>query len=449
MIYLKKLENIKIPSDRQREIFDQTAHQELIISIEEVGLINAICVRKPYKSEIEDGIYLETDLILIAGERRLRAMKEIYELGGKVKFSELYIPHESVPCTLYEELTVAEAVQIELDENIKRSNITWQEQAKATKRLNELLGKLSQEKHEPPPTVAKLTELITGKTGGSSQDMVRTDLIVAKHLDNPAISKAGSAKEALKILKREEESNKNRQLALEIGETYGKSNNLIYCGNCLDILSDLKYEGHFDVILTDPPYGMNADQFGDSGGKLQAEHKYDDSRDTWFELMKAFSVLSYKITKDQAHAYIFCDIEQFFELKYLMTQAGWAVFRTPLTSRKLNSGRVPDPTCGPRRQAEWILYAIKGRKPVKMIAPDVIDNKGDNPFQHAAGKSTELFLELLNRSTSPGDNVLDAFAGTFTILRAAKPLQLNTVAIELDEASYGMGITELNRLYGE
>ena len=449
MIYMKKLDSIKIPADRQRTIFDPNAHQELVTSIEEVGLINAICVRKPNLKELEENIYCESDLILVAGERRLRAVTELHSLEVKFTFSEVHVPLNSVPCTLYEDLTVAEAVQIELDENIKRSNITWQEQAKATQRLNVLLGKLSEEKSESPPTVAKLTELITGKTGGSSQDIVRTDLIVANHLDNPAVSKATSAKEALKILKKEEEASKNRQLALKIGETYGKDNNKIFHGDCLEVLKGFEFTGYFDVILTDPPYGMGADEFGDSAGKLSNTHNYDDSYESWLKLMQIFARVAYYVTKPQAHAYIFCDFDNFHVLKDFMIDAGWDVFRTPLISRKLNSGRVPDPTCGPRRQAEFILYAIKGRKPVKVIAPDVIDNKGDNPHNHAAGKSSELYLDLLRRSVSPGDNVLDAFAGTFTILRAAKTLKINTVAIEKDIASYGIGVTELNNLYGE
>jgi len=38
----------------------------------------------------------------------------------------------------------------------------------------------------------------------------------------------------------------------------------------------------FDVILTDPPYGMGADEFGDSGGLTEGAHAYKDDEEYFF-----------------------------------------------------------------------------------------------------------------------------------------------------------------------
>ena len=185
------------------------------------------------------------------------------------------------------------------------------------------------------------------------------------------------------------------------------------------------------------------------------QHHYDDSRESWKKLMggtkdqyiiPGWCSLAYRLAKPQAHAYVFCDIDRFHELKQYMTAAGWDVFRTPLIVHKQNSGRVPRPQHGPRRQYELILYAIKGDKPVTHIYPDVIPCTGDDNLGHGAQKPVELYVNLLQRSVRPGDTVLDTFAGTGTVFPAAHTFKCRATGIELDEGSYGICVKRLAEL---
>jgi DNA modification methylase len=206
-------------------------------------------------------------------------------------------------------------------------------------------------------------------------------------------------------------------------------------------------DGQFDVILTDPPYGMNAQDFGDGGGKLTGiEHRYEDTPESWRELMTCWATASYAMAKKEAHAYVFCDIDRFHELKTFMEIAGWYVFRTPLIDYKTDSGRVPLPDRGPRRQWEMILYAIKGNKPVTHIYPDVIPCQADPNMTHGAQKPVALYVNLLKRSVRPGDQVLDTFAGSGTIFPAAHSLQCIATGIEQNPEYYGMSLRRLQDL---
>lgn len=446
-----KLSDLVILEDRQRQEFEPNALMELTESIRDNGLMHAPVVR-----EFND------DLVLVAGERRIKAMQDLWALGEEVSYDGHVIPEGYIPYTTLGELSVLDAEEAELDENLKRRDLTWQEHAAAVQRLHALRNsqKIEHMKEyvesaggnveEVPAkavyqTIADTAEELTGRRDGAYQDAVRKEIIVAKHLHNPEVAKAKSVDEAFKILKRHEETARNIQLAADLGSSFTSASHTLLQGSCLDFMRDTSKQ--FDVILTDPPYGMGADQFSDGGGKMTGiEHKYDDSYESWKKLMEAFCPLTYAIAKAQAHAYIFCDIDRFHELKALMQAAGWYVFRTPFTVFKLNSGRVPLPDQGPRRQSEWLLYAIKGKKPVTHIYPDVISCTGDDNTSHGAQKPVSLFQNLLQRSVRPGDEVFDGFAGSGTIFPAAHLCKVKATACELTPEYFAIAQSRLAKL---
>src|SRR5205807_10013247 len=180
------------------------------------------------------------------------------------------------------------------------------------------------------------------------------DLILARHLDNPVVAKAGSRKEAFKALKRDEETRRHAALGRAIGETFSSKMHTLKQGNCLDVMKELAPES-FDVLLTDPPYGIGADEFGDSAGKTAGSHSYRDGAEEWFEMMKHFTPLMTSLMKPESHAYIFCDIEHFYQLRIWMLADGWKVFRTPLIWVNQTAMRAPWPDQGPQRKWQMVL----------------------------------------------------------------------------------------------
>ena len=146
--------------------------------------------------------------------------------------------------------------------------------------------------------------------------------------------------------------------------------------------------------------------------------------------------------------YIFCDIDQFHNLKHWAEAVGWYVFRTPFVYYKKDATRVPLPDRGPRRAYELILYAIKGNKQVNQILNDVIEGVQDNSIEkmHGARKPISVYTNLLQRSVKAGDEVLDAFAGSGTLLPAAHSLLCKATLIEQEEEYYGLCLQRLKNL---
>lgn len=441
--------------DRQRKEFEPIALGELSQMIADKQLMHAIVTRDLPESGMvlscKTGQPVTPDpdgKILVAGERRLRAIMDMWMLGGTLRYDGHTIPENYVPITGLGSLSQLEAEEAEWEENYGRADLTWQEKSAAQAKLHRIRSQQAQAAGRVH-TVADTAMELTGRSDGSYQAAVRTNIIVAKHLDNPEVAKAKSVDEALKILKRQENTSRNVALAHSVGKTFNASVHSVHNVNCLDWMRTSEPE-RFDVILTDPPYGMGADSFGDGGdGRLANNtHHYKDDYESWHALMTQWCPLSFRVAKPQAHAYVFCDIDNFPTLRSLMREAGWYVFRTPFICTKPNSGRVPLPDEGPRRQYETILYAIKGHKKTTAIYPDVITTTADAGLQHGAQKPVALYEDLLRRSVRPGDDVLDCFGGSGTLLPAAHSHKVKATVLELNPEYYGICLNRAKTLDG-
>ncbi len=428
------LSAITVKPGRQRKHFDAAKLHEFSDRISAEGLLHPLVLR------IEGDSY-----ILVAGERRLRAITDLADLGVCIKHDGSVLPCGFVPYTLFEDLDPLAAEEAELSENINREDLTWQERAAAHAHLKSLRDRQAAARGDTPPSVAELAVEVRGSGEGGNQEITRRELIIARHLDDPEVKAAKSVYEAWKLLKKKESSAKDRALGELVGRTFTAEQHNAINADSISWLAECPAET-FDVILTDPPYGMNADQFGDSGGLAAGAHGYKDDAQNFFRILGAATQHFGRITKPQAHLYWFCDIDFFEYARRAFTEAGWEVFRTPLIWYKKTGMRAPWPHSGPQRKYEVILYAVKGKRPVTKMAGDVLDFAPDDNMGHAAQKPVALFQELLTRSVHPGDAVLDPFCGSGPIFPAAHELKCRATGIEMDQASYGIAVKRIEQL---
>lgn len=435
-MHLVKAEHISIAPDRQRREFDEQSILDLANSIADIGLISPIVVRLS-----------EGSMVLVAGERRLRAIETLNGLGQSFAHGGRPIPEGSVPCVLHADLDPIDAFEIELEENIRRVDLTWQERSTATSQLYELRRLQAQKRGLAMPDSENFAMAVhPDQTPAAAQRAVKEELILAKHLKDPDVARAPSAREGMKVIQRKEEAARNAALGEAVGRTFGKHSHDLVQGDCLKWMSGWA-PNLFDVILTDPPYGIDAQDFNDSGGKANAAgHTYDDSYANWLTLIGKFAFDSFRLAKPQAHAYVFCDIDRFVELRSIMARAGWNPFRTPFIWHNPSGQRAPWPAAGPHRKYQMCLYAIKGDRPVLKLSPDLVTYASDTNLGWAAQKPVALYSDLLSRSCRAGDSVLDPFAGSGTIFPAAHGLRVKATGIEIDPAAYGLAVKRLGEL---
>ena len=136
--------HLHVPADRQRKEFNPESINTLADSIQSAGLIHPLIVRRT-------GDAFE----LVAGERRLRAIEQTWAFGRSFRCAGSAVAEGSIPCLEQGSLTDLEAFEIELEENIQRADLTWQERAKATAQLMELRKLQAEKLGKPVESVLK------------------------------------------------------------------------------------------------------------------------------------------------------------------------------------------------------------------------------------------------------------------------------------------------------
>lgn len=423
-------ERILVPEGRYRKAFPEKEMADLEASILQIGLLHPPTVELSVLDVLKGDGREHEHWILRAGERRLRVLKKILSEGKTFKFGTLEY-YASIPCVNYNELTDLERVEIEVQENLNREEFHWKERVAALARLHEL-----RKAHNPEQTAtATATEFFRkGKAEGSQISAASDALILAGFLEDPDVVKAKSSSEAMKIVRKKADI--AHRAKLSVNYKAQETVHAIILGDAQQELGKLS-EGSFDCILTDPPYGVGADSFGDMAS---LGHEYSDTKKTFDQLLTWLPEGLFRVSKPAAHAYVFCDLRRFEELHTHMVLAGWKVFNVPLIWDKCGSGMLPFPEHGPRRTYECVLYAWKGEKRVLSIQNDVIRVPAIRDLVHGAQKPVALYTNLLARSCTAGDRVLDCFGGSGTILVAANVMKLHATYVEKDEAQYHIAL---------
>jgi len=355
--------------------------------------------------------------------------------GGKLRYQGEEIPEGYVPFTELGNSSTVAIMEAELEENLMREDLSVHEEAAARASLHRLRSITN--------TTQTLTDTANelSKPGARLKAMdIRDALLIDQHADDPDVAKAKTKKDVMKIIERKQRTALNEKLAEEFKRTTQSSSphNLAE----VDMVQWMEtYESEsIDVICTDPPYGVDAQNFNAQDGII---HEYDDTRETFERIISTIAVQGYRVCKREAHAYIFHDFANWAFIRSGMEAAGWSVWPRPIIWSKGN-GLLARPDFGPRYTYECILFASKGDRKVRLVAPDVIDVRTLWRQKRGAEKSAVLYHDLLARSVSPGDTVLDPCCGLGPIFPAANELNVRAIGLDIDPAAIGYAIKRMD-----
>jgi len=209
---------------------------------------------------------------------------------------------------------------------------------------------------------------------------------------------------------------------------YERDGITIYHGDCRDILPTLP---PVDLVLTDPPYGVDA-KYGPS---------YDDSRDTYWEWFLPTLAEMRRIGKVVAFTHRVTSLKRIHDWDWV---GAW-------TKPYAGGARIGNSPILPHWEPIY-LYGIHCLGVLGKWTPDVFEYNPDGSgascgrigrdrwqqadtedVRHPTPKPIGLFRSLINVFTKDTDTILDPFMGSGTTLRAAKDLGRRAIGIEIEE----------------
>ena len=423
-ITLIPLHRIRI-GDRQRKEFNEDALFNLKKSIAARGLLHPIAVRNFTKAL--DGITDESSnnlVKLIAGHRRLKALAELSKSDFEITFNNRPIPPHHVPVVFINSSQDLLAYkEIELEENLIREDLTWQERTAAINELHEL-----RTAQNPKQTVADTTREINKTPQNEPAQShhhkeVSRALLVAQHMDDPEVAAAKTEKDAFKVVTRKLE----KEFLSLLPEP--ESPHEFRSGDMKKILPTIK-DGSIKCIVADPPYGVGADQFNHKG-----QHMYEDTPDYAFEIYTEIIEQAARLLTSDGVMYLFCDWAWVENIQDIANANHFNYVSRPLIWTKGSASQDGSAkVTGWRHTYECIVVLQRSDFRPKGIVNDVISHclPEIQTRSHAAGKPEALYKFLMSQVCDTGDVVLDPCCGGGTVFPAATSLQLRAIGIELN-----------------
>lgn len=400
-----KLKDIKI-GERYRKEFLEIP--ELAESIKTKGLIHALTI--------------DENNVLVAGERRYKAC--------------MMLNMEEVEVNYRRDLTEIQKREIEIEENIMRKGFTWPEEVTAKAQLHKLKQSIygaAVSGHGSEGTW-KLDD--TAKALGESKSGVSQDIALARGIKAfPELLKEKSKTVAFKKLKDKQARIMEEMLNQRLKDRGIVTHPSVIHGNCIEEMMKMPAES-IDLILTDPPYGIDIGE-AQTFGRSSPQKTYEDSEHQTFDMLDKCIKEMYRVLKTDRHMYLFFAIDKYDVLIKLLVKHGFSVHHIPLIWEK-GSGSYPSQSTTYVHSYEPFFHVSKGQRKLNGTPRDVFPIKRVPPNKkiHPSEKPTELLRDLINLSTLPGETVLDCFGGSGATAIAARECNRKSVVIERDLAFY-------------
>lgn len=237
--------------------------------------------------------------------------------------------------------------------------------------------------------------------------------------------------------------------------------NRIYQMDCLEGMKLLP-EKSIDLIVTDPPYGINYQSNSNLNKKKRISN--DDKID-----YRTFGEICFNKLKNNSHAYFFTRFDVYPEHYKQLSEIGFTI-KGVLIGEKMQSGGLGDLKGSFVNNVEWIIFAHKGRKEfnnTKLIKntknagsklnryanltseykkrfptlwkvndgyPEVVENSSKNKHNpHPTPKNPKYIEWIIQLSSNENDIVLDPFMGSGTTALACINTNRKFIGFEIEQ----------------
>jgi ParB/RepB/Spo0J family partition protein len=386
-------------SDRIRKEITEADIEEKAESMARIGQINPITVNR-------DTILNQHQLV--AGETRYLAAHLLGWPDIEVRF--------------YEDLDEFQKLEIEIEENVKRKDLSWQDQCDALHRYHQMHLKDN----------AEWRQQDTAQAIGMTQANVSKLLAVADELaaGNTKIASLPKFSTAREIVKRNNERKAADQaaqlLAIEQPEVEAekekkKAASPILTANFHEWAKE--YRGvPFNFLHVDFPYGINSD-VGSPHKQYAAKSLggYSDTRDDHLALCDTLYTHRHRLMGESAHMIFWFSMHYYQETLEWLRSWLW-VDPFPLIWAK-TAGIIPNPNMNPRRCYETAFLCSWPKENPRKIISAVANWSGgklDRQADHMSEKNTDMLGHFFRMVVDANTRMLDPTCGSASALRAAR-----------------------------
>jgi len=407
--------NVNREGRQRREL---TSLAELAASINTVGLINPLVV--------------DSELNLIAGERRFTACRDI--LGWT-----------SITVQYAQECSPAELHLIELEENVKRVDLPWQDQCHAVAQYHAIRKNLEE----------SWTASATAGAIGMKATEVHNRILVSEALEegDPLVLKANNYSIARGIIQRKQQrkvSSEADAISSMVGSPLTSLNGpnapLVTPVPELSathpfLLADFTQwartytERKFNFLHCDFPYGINASKHNQ--GAASSFGGYADSEDLYWSLISTLSEAMDTIIASSAHMMFWFSLDYYTETKSRLEAMGWTVNPFPLIWHKSdNSGIISDPKRGPRRIYETAFLCSRGDRHIVQAVANLYSAPSIKTI-HMSEKNPDMLCHFFRMFVDDSTVMLDPTMGSGNAVVAAQTMgAAYTLGLEQDETFF-------------
>jgi DNA modification methylase len=210
------------------------------------------------------------------------------------------------------------------------------------------------------------------------------------------------------------------------------SNQIVFLGDSIQILPKLE-KNSFDLLLSDPPYGMDFKSGWNNKEKI-ANDKIQDTVSLFENVLKN----SVPLLKDNAHFYLFGNIDFLPEIKPIIEK--YLNLKSILIWDRKVIGMGDLRSYGFSYDIVYFGYNKVWKDLNGTRDRDILQFNRVTPAAniHPTEKPIDLLEYLIKKSTNENDKILEPFAGAGSTLLACKNTNRLATGIEIEEQYYNL-----------